>query len=228
MKRFLFVILVLLPPVVFIYINHKKVAERQVKDYPHAINNQQKAIVTEQEIRDDFFRKLVLAAIERTEKNVTYDPSYIRIDYPNGDVPDEVGVCADVIIRCYRKAGIDLQKEVHEDMKRNFSKYPQKWGLKGQDSNIDHRRVPNLMTYFKRMGAELNITDKPENYKPGDIVAWDFGKNRTHIGLVINLKSYDGRRNLIVHNCGGGPKAEDVLFGWKIIGHYRYKKQNSS
>ncbi len=164
------------------------------------------------------------AAISLTKDNVVYDPSYFSIDYPNGDVPSNKGVCTDVIIRTYRKLGVDLQKEVHEDMKSNFHKYPKIWGLKTTDKNIDHRRVPNLMTYFKRKNADKPITNNPEDYKPGDIVSWSLGGGTTHIGIVIDKKSNDGKRNLIVHNIGAGQVLEDCLFDYKIIGHYRYRK----
>jgi len=162
-------------------------------------------------------------ALELTEQNVIYDPSYFSIDYPNGDVPSNKGVCTDVVIRAYRKIGIDLQKEVHEDMKANFSVYPKNWGLTSTDKNIDHRRVPNLMTYFKRQGAEKPISDSPEDYASGDVVCWNLGGGTTHIGIVVDKKSEDENRNLIVHNIGGGQVLADCLFSYTIIGHYRYK-----
>jgi len=164
------------------------------------------------------------AALELTKENVTYDPSYFSIEYPNGDVPSGKGVCTDVIIRAYRKLGVDLQKEVHNDMKVNFSKYPKIWGLRSTDKNIDHRRVPNLMTYFKRKGAQKPITKNPNDFIPGDVVAWNLGGAVTHIGIVVNKRSKDGKRNLIVHNIGAGQVLEDCLFKFKIIGHYRFKK----
>jgi uncharacterized protein YijF (DUF1287 family) len=163
-------------------------------------------------------------ALELTKQKVTYDPSYFSIDYPNGDIPSDKGVCTDVVIRAYRKIGIDLQKNVHEDMKANFGTYPKIWGLKTTDKNIDHRRVPNLMTYFKRKGAEKTISDKAEDYLPGDIVCWNLGGAITHIGIVVDKKSADGKRNLIVHNIGGGQVLADCLFDYKIIGHYRYEE----
>ncbi|MEP0211595.1 MAG: DUF1287 domain-containing protein [Cellulophaga sp.] len=163
------------------------------------------------------------AALQLTKDNVTYDPSYFSIDYPNGDVPSDKGVCTDVIIRAYRKLGIDLQKNVHLDMKSNFNVYLKLWGLKTTDKNIDHRRVPNLMTYFKRKGEEKLISKKAEDYVAGDIVCWNLGGATTHIGIVVNKKSKDGKRNLIVHNIGGGQVLQDCLFSFKIIGHYRYK-----
>ena len=170
----------------------------------------------------DFGLKLSDAAIALTKDHVVYDPSYFTIGYPNGDVPSGKGVCTDVVIRAYRKLGIDLQQKVHEDMKGNFSKYPQRWKLTRPDKNIDHRRVPNLMTFFSRFGEELSISQNAADYKPGDIVCWNLGGAITHIGVVVNKKSADGRRFLIVHNIGGGQVVEDVLFSYKIIGHYRY------
>ncbi len=170
-----------------------------------------------------FLDKLVEAAIARAQEKVRYDPTYFKLEYPNGDVPAEVGVCTDEVIRSYRKVGVDLQKEVHEDMKSNFAVYPKKWGLKKTDTNIDHRRVPNLMVFFERQGAALPITDRAEDYKPGDVVTWDLGNGLTHIGIVVNIPSEgDEKRLLIEHNIGAGPQIEDVLFGWKITGHYRY------
>ena len=169
-----------------------------------------------------FYEKLSDSTIILTKQDIIYDPSYFSIDYPGGDVPEGKGVCTDVIIRAYRKLGIDLQKEVHEDMKTNFSKYPKIWGLSQPDKNIDHRRVPNLMVFFKRYGEAKPITDNPDDYLAGDIVCWDLGGGITHIGLVVNKKSSDGKRNLIVHNIGGGQVLADCLFDFKIIGHYCY------
>ncbi|CAH8292585.1 hypothetical protein EV196_10354 [Mariniflexile fucanivorans] len=163
------------------------------------------------------------AALELTKQKVTYDPSYFSIPYPNGDVPANKGVCTDVVIRAYRKMGVDLQKEVHEDMKVHFNMYPKIWGLKATDNNIDHRRVPNLMTYFERKGAGKPITKNAKDYLPGDIVCWNLGGAITHIGIVVNKKSNDGKRYLIVHNIGAGQVLEDCLFDFKIIGHYRFK-----
>lgn len=165
---------------------------------------------------------LVESALELTKQRVTYDPSYFSIDYPNGDVPSDKGVCTDVIIRAYRKIGVDLQQLVHEDMKANFNVYPKIWGLGTMDKNIDHRRVPNLMTFFKRRGAEKPISTNAEDYLPGDIVCWNLRGAITHIGIVINKKSSDNKRNLIVHNIGSGQVMEDMLFDFKIIGHYRF------
>lgn len=170
------------------------------------------------------FNKLSNAAFELTKQQVTYDPSYFSIKYPNGDVPAGKGVCTDVVIRAYRKLGIDLQKEVHEDMKTNFSLYPKIWGLKRTDTNIDHRRVPNLMTFFSRKGSIKKISSNPKDYKPGDIVCWNLGGGTTHIGIVSSKKSPSNtHRYLIVHNIGSGQILEDCLFDFKIIGHYTYK-----
>jgi uncharacterized protein len=174
--------------------------------------------------QDNFYARLADSAILLTKQNVKYDPSYFKIKYPNGDVPADRGVCTDVIIRAYRKLGIDLQKEVHEDMLAHFCKYPSKWGMRHPDSNIDHRRVLNLMTFFTRNGTAQSITATPADYLPGDIVCWDLGGGITHIGLVVNRKSADKKRYLIVHNIGGGQVLADCLFAFKIIGHYRYKK----
>lgn len=166
--------------------------------------------------------KLISAAIDRTKNNVVYNGAYIKIDYPLGDVPDNTGVCTDLVIRSYRFIGIDLQQAVHEDMKRHFSAYPKNWGLKRPDTNIDHRRVPNLQTFFKRKGAELQISQNPTNYKPADLVTWYLPGNLPHIGIVTHQKSFDGKRHLIVHNIGQGPVVEDVLFDFLITGHYHY------
>ena len=174
--------------------------------------------------QDDFALKLNNAAIDLTKQNVTYDSKYFSIEYPNGDIPKDKGVCTDVIIRAYRKLGIDLQKEVHEDMISNFDKYPQQWGLKHTDTNIDHRRVPNLMTFFSRYGETKSITTNPADYLPGDIVTWDLGEGIPHIGIVINKKSSDNNRFLVVHNIGNGQEISDCLFSFKITGHYYYKK----
>ncbi|EJE8558715.1 DUF1287 domain-containing protein [Vibrio vulnificus] len=168
---------------------------------------------------------LVDAAKERTTHTVIYDGSYIKIAYPNGDVPPSIGVCTDVIIRSYRKLGVDLQVLVHEDMRDNFSLYPSNriWGLSKPDRNIDHRRVPNLQIFFKRHGQSLLISDEGLAYKAGDIVTWMLPSNLPHIGIVTNDLSQDGKRPLIVHNIGSGPVLEDMLFDFKITGHFRYE-----
>lgn len=173
--------------------------------------------------RESFLLDLSDAALESTLHEVVYDPAYVKLDYPGGDVPADRGVCSDVVIRAYRVLNIDLQKDVHEDMAANFKLYPKKWGLKKTDTNIDHRRVANLMVFFTRKGKSLPVSDRAADYTPGDIVAWDLnGNGLLHIGIVTYDKSEDGKRNKIVHNIGAGHRNEDVLFSWKIIGHYRY------
>lgn len=175
--------------------------------------------------QNTFGDRLAKAAGSLTAQKVTYDPAYFSIAYPNGDVPADKGVCTDVVIRAYRKMGIDLQKEVHEDMKKNFKLYPKIWGLKKTDTNIDHRRVPNLMMFFSRFGKVLSITQNPKDYFPGDIVCWDLGNGKTHIGIVSDKKSSVSHRYLMVHNIGSGQVLEDMLFSFKIIGHYQYPKK---
>jgi len=171
--------------------------------------------------RQEFTKQLVAAAIERTQHTVRYVSFYVRIPYPGGDVPADTGVCTDEIIRSYRAVGVDLQKEVHEDMARNFAAYPNRWHRTQPDSNIDHRRVPNLMVFFQRKGESLPITHRAEDYAPGDLVTWDLGRGVPHIGVVVDQKALSGRYE-IVHNIGEGPKMEDVLFNWTITGHCRY------
>ncbi len=169
-----------------------------------------------------FVARLTEAAIERTTHLITYDGSYRRIEYPGGDVPETIGVCTDVIIRSYRALGIDLQELVHIDMRDNFDAYPDHWGLAKPDPNIDHRRVPNLQTYFSRHGTSLPVSDNPSNYRPGDLVTWMLPGNLPHIGIVVDRTSDDGRRYMLVHNIGSGPKLEDMLFDYPITGHYRF------
>lgn len=168
--------------------------------------------------------RLTQAAMDRLKASVWYDGSYRRIPYPNGDVPANIGVCTDVVIRSYRKLGIDLQRRVHEDMQANFSAYPSRriWGLKRPDSNIDHRRVPNLQAFFKRHGQVLPVSNDASTYKAGDIVTWMLPNNRPHIGILVSERSRDGKRPMVVHNIGWGPKMDDVLFDYRITGHYRY------
>ena len=173
----------------------------------------------------NFTDELIRAAIARTTVRVTYDGAYRRIPYPGGDVPDHVGVCTDLVIRSYRKVGVDLQRQVHEDMRAAFSAYPRLWGLTRPDPNIDHRRVPNLQTYFRRRGAELPVSRNAGDYLQGDLVTWMLPGNLPHIGLVTNRRSPDGKRPLIVHNIGRGPELEDMLFDYPITGHYRYRKE---
>jgi uncharacterized protein len=167
---------------------------------------------------------LLASAKQQLATTRSYDPAYVKLDYPGGDVPGHTGVCADVIVRALRQAGVDLQQQVHEDMRRHFRAYPQRWGLKRPDPNIDHRRVANLMRYFQRQGKALAInqqfSQQPTNYQPGDIVAWRLDNGLLHIGLVVAAQS--AGTPLIVHNIGAGAQQEDVLFRWSIIGHYRY------
>jgi uncharacterized protein YijF (DUF1287 family) len=166
-------------------------------------------------------KAIIDGAIDQVGKTTSYDPSYQKLDYPNGDVPIETGVCSDVIIRAFRQANIDLQKDVHEDMQSNFSAYPTRWGLKSPDANIDHRRVPNLMTYFARKGKSLT-SRSADAFLPGDIVTWDMGNGTDHVGIVVNVWFKPAQHYLIVHNIGAGTRMEDVLFAWTITGHYRY------
>ena len=170
-----------------------------------------------------FEEKLSNAAISIIDESIVYTPDYVSIKYPNGDVPAKTGVCSDVVIRAYRKLGIDLQKEVHEDMKANFSKYPTKWGLKKTDTNIDHRRVPNLEVFFERKGKKLPISKNASDYKTGEMVTWMIGGKLPHIGIVTHKKSSNGNP-MIVHNVGGGQVLEDCLFSWEIVGHYLFKE----
>jgi uncharacterized protein len=178
------------------------------------------------EILKTFEDKLSDAAIFITDPSIEYDPAYFSIKYPNGDIPATKGVCTDVIIRSYRRLGIDLQKEVHEDMVAHFSEYPnlKKWGMTKTDTNIDHRRVPNLEVFFERKGKKLAVSEKAEDYKTGEIVTWMINGKLPHIGIITNKKSEDGKRNLIVHNVGGGQNLDDCLFDYKIVGHYKYVK----
>lgn len=169
-------------------------------------------------------KKLVEAAVDRTRHAVRYDGAYHVIDYPGGDVPADTGVCTDVIIRSYRALGIDLQVLLHEDIKANFDAYPSKhiWGLTAPDRNIDHRRVPNLQTFFARNGESLSVTTEPANYRPGALVTWMLPGNLPHIGIVTDRVAPDTGNPLIVHNIGAGPVLEDMLFRFDMTGHYRF------
>lgn len=176
--------------------------------------------------QDHFASRLSAAAIERTEHTVVYDPAYVRIAYPMGDVAADRGVCADVVVRALRAVGVDLQQLVHEDMSAAFAAYPKHWGLARPDPNIDHRRVPNLETYLTRIGARLPASADAVDYQPGDIVAWNLRGDDgwlPHIGVVANRIGPSGAP-MVVHNIGAGPKLEDVLFDWKITGHYRVNR----
>lgn len=171
--------------------------------------------------------KLIASARSQIGVTVSYDPAYRQLDYPGGDVPKHTGVCTDVIIRVLREQGVDLQKEVHEDMKANFSAYPKKWGLKKPDRNIDHRRVPNLMTYFRRKGLSRSESGKAEHFASGDVVAWDLGNGVTHIGIVSDRRSPKGTP-FVIHNIGRGTQEEDILFEFKVIGHCRVNQLQQS
>jgi len=175
-----------------------------------------------------FFDKLSNAALDRTMHNVRYDPKYVSIPYPMGDVPANTGVCTDVVIRSYRSLGIDLQELVHEDIRQDFKSYPSSkiWGLKKPDSNIDHRRVYNLQAFFERHGEALPITEDAKDYLPGDLVTWQISPKMPHIGVVVDVATDDPDRHMIVHNIGQGPKIDDLLFAFPITGHYRFNPQN--
>ena len=163
---------------------------------------------------------LVLAAREQVGVTLSYDPAYRRLSYPGGDVPLSTGVCTDVLIRALRQQGLDLQEAVHRDMRAHFNLYPKNWGLSRPDSNIDHRRVPNLMTWFKRQGWALPLSRDAAAYRPGDIVTWDLGRGLTHIGIVSDRRG-GSEVPLVLHNIGRGTQEEDILFRFKITGHYR-------
>lgn len=166
--------------------------------------------------------RIALAAEDQVGITTIYDPQYVRLAYPNGDVPPERGVCTDVIVRAFRAIGVDLQVRVNEDMRKNFSAYPKDWGLTAPDSNIDHRRVQNLTTYLERMGKRVRAIDADEDFKPGDIVAWQLSGWMQHIGIVALDRVPGTQRYYIVHNIGAGTRKEDVLRSYTIIGHYRW------
>jgi uncharacterized protein len=171
----------------------------------------------------EVLERVVAAALAQTTRPVRYDGSYRRIAYPGGDVPADVGVCSDVVVRAYRAVGIDLQRLVHEDMLRVFGSYPKLWGLSRPDANIDHRRVPNLQVYLRRHGVELKVTSEASDYAAGDLVTWMLPGNLPHIGLVTAQRVPDSQTPLIVHNIGRGPEVSDTLFLYPITGHYRYR-----
>lgn len=166
--------------------------------------------------------KLVRGALNQIGETLYYDPSYRKLDYPGGDLPLEYGVCTDVVIRALRHAGVDLQVLVHEDMSRAFARYPQNWGLKSTDRNIDHRRVANLRVFFQRQGKSLPISDRPEDYRPGDLITWTLPNGLAHIGVLSDRRDAGDKHWLVVHNIGAGARLEDVLFEFEITGHYRY------
>ena len=160
-------------------------------------------------------------------KTTIYDSAYVRLDYPRGDLPIERGVCTDVVVRALRDAlDMDLQKLVHEDMTAAFSQYPKIWGLKRPDSNIDHRRVPNLQRYFERRRWSVPVTKINRDYVAGDLVTCTVPPNRPHIMIVSDRKTREGVP-LVIHNIGGGAQEEDRLFDFPLTGHYRIRTQDS-
>ncbi|WP_192980869.1 DUF1287 domain-containing protein [Pseudomonas sp. EggHat1] len=171
--------------------------------------------------------RLVLDARQQVGVTLSYDPAYRRLSYPGGDVPMATGVCTDVVIRALRQQGLDLQEAVHRDMRGNFASYPKNWGLNRPDSNIDHRRVPNLMTWFKRQGWSLPVKQDAAAYQPGDIVTWDLGRGLTHIGIISDRQAPTATP-LVLHNIGRGTQEEDILFAYRITGHYRPLAQQAS
>lgn len=167
---------------------------------------------------EDLRLYLAYAAERQVGVTTSYDPSYRSLPYPGGDVAPETGVCSDVVVRAFREIGIDLQVEVHQEMRGNFRSYPQLWGLRGPNRNIDHRRVPNLMTFFRRKGKSVALTAE---YRPGDVVAWKLSNGLHHIGVVSNYRSRTGKP-MVVHNIGRGAQVDDVLDRFPKIGHYRW------
>ncbi|HSD36385.1 MAG TPA: DUF1287 domain-containing protein [Rhodocyclaceae bacterium] len=169
-----------------------------------------------------FAADLVTAARERTAHQEVYDGSYRTIGYPLGDVPDDRGVCTDLIIRAYRRLGVDFQVLIHEDMVRHFTAYPAAWGMRQPDRNIDHRRVPNMQTFLARAGASVQVSQRPQDYVAGDLVTWILPGNLPHIGIVSDRKVSGTGRPQVIHNIGAGPVEDDILFVYRITGHYRY------
>lgn len=172
---------------------------------------------------------VVLAkAKSMVEADIKYDPTYYKLEYPGGDVPSDVGVCADVVIRSFRAIGIDLQTLIHEDMSRSFVDYPKLWSLADPDKNIDHRRVPNLMAYFNRNHSTIPLSTVASDYAPCDVVAWDLGGGVTHIGVVSDTYlsgAAPSSRPAVIHHISGRPSMEDVLFSWRMIGHFRLQSR---
>lgn len=166
--------------------------------------------------------RVAAAALAQVGVTIRYAPEYVRLDFPGGDLPLDRGVCTDVVIRALRAVGVDLQLDVHRDMQAHFSAYPRDWGLSRADANIDHRRVPNLERYFRRRGMALPLGSEADRFLAGDLVSWRLDGGLPHIGVVSDRRSADGRRPLIVHNIGAGAQIEDVLFEWKMHGHFRY------
>lgn len=166
-------------------------------------------------------RTVVEAAVAQVGVTILYAPEYRRLPYPGGDLPADRGVCTDVVIRAFRVAGVDLQRLVHEDMAAHFDAYPKSWGLPRPDSNIDHRRCPNLVTFFRRGGKSVPVSARAADYRPGDLVFWRLPSGVPHVGLVTDRPGPEGRP-LVVHNIGAGAQLEDVLFAWPVTFHARY------
>lgn len=186
------------------------------EDDPTKAENE--VIIRQLESSEDFGSKLAAEALRYSGSDVTYDPSYYQ-----GDVPSDRGVAADLVVRCYRSLGIDLQEKIHEDMEANFRLYPQLWAATGTDKNIDHRRVPNLQRFFSRKGESLNTSRSSDDYKVGDIVVWALANAETHIGVVVPGPSSEGSAPWVTHHpAGSGVKWENALFSYQIVGHFRY------
>lgn len=188
-------------------------------------NAQVEMIVSQLEESGTFPEKLAAEALKYSGSQVIYDPAYYKIQYPEGDVPASKGVASDLLIRCYRKLGIDLQKEIHEDMESSFRLYPQLWAAVAPDRNIDHRRVPNLQRFFSRKGETLSTSSDASVYKVGDIVIWALSNAETHIGIVVPSASVEEGSSapwVVHHPAGGGVKWEKALFDHQILGHFRF------
>ena len=198
-----------------------------LKATQEAVSTEQVALlISSLEKSEEFGPRLAGAALAHSRDTIVFDPSYYKISYPNGDVAPRKGAAADVIIRCYRKLGIDLQKEVHEDMANHFRLYPQLWAALAPDTNIDHRRVANLRRFFERKGQSLTPSRDPADYQPGDIVIWSLANAEAHIGIVVPGSGNRAGEAWVVHNMGAGMKWENVLFDYKIEGHFRYPAPN--
>ncbi len=168
-------------------------------------------------------QRIVGAARQQVGVTLRYDPAYSVLAFPNGDVERVKGVCTDVVIRAFRDAlGLDLQALVNADMRANFTAYPKNWGLSRPDRNIDHRRVPNLATFWRRQGASLPVTDNAADWRPGDIFTAMVNGRLPHTGIVSDRKDTTGTP-LVLHNIGGGTREEDALFDHKLTGHFRWK-----
>jgi uncharacterized protein len=185
----------------------------------------QAEVITEQlDSAGGFANELAAEALRYSGRQLTYDPAYYKIQYPEGDVPAAKGVAADLVVRCYRKLGIDLQREIHEDMEKSFRVYPQLWDAQTPDANIDHRRVPNLRRFFSNKGTTLSTGNDPSYYKPGDIVVWALANSADmHTGIIVPGPIGSGQTPWVVHHpAGGGVKWEDAIFQYQILGHFRF------